>query len=58
MTITDSTGRKLTILRDYSGQVTALQTSNGQKHAVKVDRMGNLEVFETPDGYKVKAARY
>ena len=39
------------MLRDYSGQVTALQTSNGQKHAVKVNRMGNLETFETPEGY-------
>ena len=51
VSITDSDGRKLVILRDYSQQVTALQTSDGQKHAVKVNRMGYLESFSTPDGY-------
>ena len=54
VTIADSSGRKLTILRDYSGQVTALQTSNGQKHAVKVNRMGYLEAFDTPEGYSAE----
>ena len=54
VSITDSSGRKLSILRDYSGQVTAIQTSNGQKHVVRVNRMGYLESFERPDGYKVE----
>ena len=54
VSIIDSSGRKLSILRDYSGQVTAIQTSNGEKHIVKVNRMGYLESFERPDGYKVE----
>merc|ERR1711892_33755 len=54
VSITDSSGRKLSVLRDYSGQVTAIQTSNGQKHIVKVNRMGYLESFERPDKYKVE----
>ena len=36
VSIQDSSGRKLLIMRDYSGQVTAIQTSNGQKHVVKM----------------------
>ena len=54
VSITDSSGRKLSILRDYSGQVTAIQTSNGQKNIVGVNRMGYLESFERPDSYKVE----
>ena len=53
VSITDAGGQKLTVIRDYSGQVTALQTADGQKHIVKVNRMGHLESFEQPDGYRV-----
>ena len=52
VSITDFDGRKLVVLRDYSQQVTALQTSDGQKHAVKVNRMGYLESFTSPQGYQ------
>ena len=54
VSITDASGRKLSVLRDYSGQVTALQTSSGHKIVVKINRMGHLESYEQPDGYKIE----
>ena len=54
VSITDTTGRKLSVLRDYSGQVTALQTSSGQKILIKINRMGFLESFQRPDGYSLE----
>ena len=54
VSITDTTGRKLSVLRDYSGQVTALQTSSGQKILIKINRMGFLESFRRPDGYSLE----
>ena len=53
VSITDPSGRKLSVLRDYSGQVTALQSSSGHKIVVKINRMGYLESYEQPDGYKI-----
>ena len=58
ISITDSSSRKLSIIRDYSGQVTALETSHGQKHNVKINRMGYLESFERPDHFKVEFQYY
>ena len=46
--VTDASGNKLTIMRDYKGQVNALQTSNGHKYNLKMSRVGDLEIFETP----------
>ena len=54
VSITDASGRKLSVLRDYSGQVTALQTSGGHKVVVKINRMGNLESYEQPDGFRIQ----
>ena len=54
VSITDGSGRKLSVLRDYSGQVTALQTSGGHKIVVKINRMGNLESYEQPDGFRIQ----
>ena len=54
VSITDASGRKLSVLRDYSGQVTALQTSGGHKIVVKINRMGNLETYEQPDGFRIQ----
>ena len=54
VSVTDASGRKLSVLRDYSGQVTALQTSSGHKIVVRINRMGYLESYEQPDGYKVQ----
>ena len=46
--ITDSSQRKVTVQRDYKGQVNALQTSNGLKYTLKMSRVGDLESFQTP----------
>ena len=54
VSVTDASGRKLAIVRDYSNQITALQTSNGDKHELKINRMGYLEKFATPSGYNVE----
>ena len=54
VSVTDASGRKLSILRDYSGQVTAIQTSNGHKHVLTVNRMGYLESYQRTDGYRVE----
>ena len=51
VSITDSSGRKLSVLRDYSGGVTGIQTSNGLKNAVGINRMGDMASWTRPDGF-------
>ena len=49
--ITDAYGQTLTIMRDFKGEVNAIQTSNGLKYTLKMSNVGYLETFTAPDGY-------
>ncbi|XP_040567553.1 teneurin-m isoform X3 [Lepeophtheirus salmonis] len=52
--IMDASGRKLIVMRDYKGNVKALQTSNGLKYTLQLSpQRTNLELFQAPSGYKV-----
>ena len=48
--VTDRGGRKVSVVRDYAGQVTALQTSAGLKLGLRINRLGYLDTVQLPGG--------
>ena len=51
--ITDSSGNKIKITRDYSGQATAIENSLRQKFVLQLDRKRMLTEFLRPDNSSV-----
>ena len=53
ISVTDSIGNKIQILRDISLQVKSIENSYGQKFNVRISRKGMLQEWSTPEGYNV-----
>ncbi|XP_071744523.1 teneurin-m isoform X2 [Lepeophtheirus salmonis] len=56
--ITDANGGKITILRDYSGKVNAIENPMRQKLNVRLDRKQMMTSLEYPDSYSVSFSYY
>lgn len=41
----DALGNKISLQRDYTNRVQSIENTHGQKHALRLSRMGYLEVF-------------
>ena len=48
--VTDALGNKISLQRDYTNRVQSIENTLGQKHTVKLSRMGHLQTFKTSDG--------
>ena len=51
--ITDASGKKISILRDYAGEVNSIENSGNQKFRVEMSRMQMLQAFISPNGYNM-----
>ena len=45
--VEDAYGAKLTVLRDFKGRVSALQTASGLKVQLEMSRVGDLEALKS-----------
>ncbi|XP_053597810.1 teneurin-m isoform X3 [Microplitis demolitor] len=52
-TVTDASGNKVFLLRDYSSQVNSIENTKGQKCRLRMSRMKMLHELSTPDNYNV-----
>lgn len=52
-TVTDASGNKVFLLRDYAGQVNSIENTKGQKSRLRMSRMKKLQELSTPDNYNV-----
>lgn len=52
-TVTDASGNRVFLLRDYSAQVNSIENTKGQKCRLRMTRMKMLHELSTPDNYNV-----
>lgn len=52
-TVTDASGNKVFLLRDYASQVNSIENTKGQKCRLRMTRMKMLHELSTPDNYNV-----
>ncbi|XP_011298913.1 teneurin-m [Fopius arisanus] len=52
-TVTDASGNKIFLLRDYTSQVNSIENTKGQKCRLRMSRMKMLHELSTPDNYNV-----
>ncbi|XP_034946583.1 teneurin-m isoform X3 [Chelonus insularis] len=52
-TVTDASGNKVFLLRDYSSQVNSIENTKGQKCRLRMSRLKMLHELSTPDNYNV-----
>ncbi|RZF32871.1 hypothetical protein LSTR_LSTR013659 [Laodelphax striatellus] len=52
-TVTDTSGNKVFLRRDYASQVNSIENTKGQKCLIRMSRMKLLSELSTPDNYNV-----
>lgn len=52
-TVTDASGNKVFLLRDYAQQVNTIENTKGLKYRLRMTRMKMLHELSTPDNYNV-----
>ncbi|XP_039300715.1 teneurin-m-like, partial [Nilaparvata lugens] len=57
-TVTDASGNKVFLRRDYASQVNSIENTKGQKCLIRMSRMKLLSELSTPDNYNVTLDYY